>query len=162
MNEIGNEPVELTIRSLTRDDLRKIVKLERATFPDPWPRSAFEDILNETGWHSLVAQAADGEIAGYACYLIVGPESHLANIAVAPHFRRKSVAKRLLDNILMAVGESDCEYLLLEVRPSNSEARAFYEKQGFAFLYKRPNYYSRPVEDAIVLVRYLKPNGDME
>ncbi len=162
MNETAGEIDRITIRSLRTSDLRVIVKLEREVFPDPWPRSAFEDILRESGWYALVAEADTGEIAGYACYLIIGPEGHLANIAVAPAFRRKSVAKRLLDNILNAVEESECEYLLLEVRPSNSNALTFYEKQGFAFLYRRPNYYSRPVEDAIVLVRYLKTHGDTE
>lgn len=162
MNEITGEIGKVTIRSLRPSDLRTIVKIEREVFPDPWPRSAFEDILRETDWYSLVAETDTGEIAGYACYLIVGPEAHLANIAVATPFRRKSVAKRLLDNILNAVEGSECEYLLLEVRPSNSNALAFYEKQGFAFLYRRPNYYSRPVEDAIVLVRYLKSYGDTE
>jgi ribosomal-protein-alanine N-acetyltransferase len=155
MNETAGEIGKLTIRSLKPSDLRAVVKLEREIFPDPWPRSAFEDILREEGWYALVAETDTGEMAGYACYLILGPEGHLANIAVAPAFRRKSVAKRLLDNILSAVEENECEYLLLEVRPSNSSALAFYEKQGFAFLYRRPNYYSRPVEDAIVLVRYL-------
>jgi ribosomal protein S18 acetylase RimI-like enzyme len=36
------------------------------------------------------------------------------------------------------------------------EARAFYEHFGFTLLHRRPNYYRHPVEDALVLVRYLK------
>jgi len=162
MNETAGEIDKLVIRPFRSSDIRTVVSLEREVFPDPWPRSAFEDILRESGWYAVVAETDTGEIAGYACYLIIGPEGHLANIAVAPPFRRKSVAKRLLDNILNAVEESACEYLLLEVRPSNTNALAFYEKQGFALLYRRPNYYSRPVEDAIVLVRYLKSHGDTE
>ena len=44
--------------------------------------------------------------------------------------------------------------LLLEVRHSNVEARAFYEGR-FQELYRGRNYYRRPVEDALVMVRHI-------
>jgi ribosomal-protein-alanine N-acetyltransferase len=41
----------------------------------------------------------------------------------------------------------------LEVRRSNEAARLLYERFGFSISAVRPDYYSKPVEDALVLWR---------
>ena len=128
--------------------------MERKIFPDPWSQNAFSEALAEDSWGALVAES-EGEVVAYACYLIIDVEAHLTNIAVAESYRRKSVAKQLLDHILRIVTDAKCELLLLEVRPSNVEAVAFYRKHSFHQLYRRPNYYQNPVEDAQVMVYYL-------
>jgi ribosomal-protein-alanine N-acetyltransferase len=143
------------IRPTTSDDLAAISELENVIFPDPWPFSAFEEALADEECCQLVAEY-DGWIVGYAVYLTDGTESRVANIAVAPEYRRKSVAKQLLRHILDVVSETDCSLVLLEVRPSNFEARELYGEFGFRDLYRKPNYYRRPVEDALVMVRHLK------
>ena len=140
---------------MTTDDIDAVLIREELIFSDPWPRSAFVDVIEEKTWAGLVAEI-DGTLVGYACFLIVDVEAHLANIAVAPEYRRKSVAKLLLERILIAVRDRRCEFILLEVRPSNTEALAFYEKYGFQVLYRRPNYYRRPAEEALVMVRYFE------
>ena len=144
----------ITIRAMSDEDLPVIAELEQQIFPDPWSASAFSEALAEDSWGALVAEA-DGEVVAYACYLIIDVEAHLTNIAVTEPYRRKSVAKQLLERILRIVTEAKCEYLLLEVRPGNVEAIAFYRKHGFHQLYRRPNYYQNPVEDAQVMVYYL-------
>ncbi len=146
----------IVIRELTGADVDQVLALEKDIFPDPWPRSAFEEQLSGPQWGGIVAEH-EGRVIGYACYLIVSTESHLTNIAVDPRHRRKSVAKRLLTRILEIVNERQCEMLLLEVRTSNHAAITFYERFGFEMLYRRPNYYRRPVEDALVMVRHLTP-----
>lgn len=148
------DPQVVTIRAMSEDDLPLIGAMEQRIFPDPWSENAFSEALAENSWGALVAEAA-GEVVAYACYLIIDVEAHLTNIAVAEPFRRKSVAKQLLDHILRIVTEAKCEHLLLEVRPGNVEAVAFYRKHGFHQLYRRPNYYHNPVEDAQVMVYYL-------
>lgn len=150
---VHNSVQRITYRAMTEPDILAVVALEKAVFPDPWPRSAFVDVVTAPGWGGLVAEI-DGTVVGYACYLIVDVEAHLTNIAVAPEHRRKSVARHLLERILSVADGQLCEFILLEVRPSNHEALAFYRKHGFKVLYQRPNYYRRPVEDAIVMVKY--------
>jgi len=153
-----SEPQEtingILIRPMVEADLAQVMDLEREIFPDPWPKSAFEEQFENSDWGSLVAESG-GVITGYACFMVAGEEAHLTNIAVAKAFRRKSVAKRLLEPILEVVKEKGCEFILLEVRPSNTGAIAFYERSGFRELYKRPRYYRSPQEDALVMVRYL-------
>ncbi len=155
-SDTKHDDVTMMIRHLVDADIDEVATLEKDIFPDPWPRSAFEEQLRGPQWGAIVAESG-GHVIGYACYLIVATESHLTNIAVNPAFRRKSVAKRLLGRILEIVNESQCEMLLLEVRTSNHAAISFYERFGFQLLYRRPNYYRRPVEDALVMVRHLTP-----
>ena len=137
---------------MTAADIETVTALEAEIFPDAWPRSAFEDIIDEDTWSALVAERG-GEIIGYGCYLVVLDEAHLANIAVMPSYRRKSVAKHILNHILGDIKQKHCRIILLEVRVSNDGARAFYERFGFEELYRRKGYYRDPVEDALVMAR---------
>jgi ribosomal-protein-alanine N-acetyltransferase len=158
-NATPTNRMKVDIRTMIESDLDVVLRLEREIFSDPWPRSTFVEHAADEIWGTLVAEA-NGEIVGYACYYIRGEESHLTNMAVPARYRRKSVAKQLLEYIFGVVTEHRCEYLILEVRPSNTEASAFYEKFGFGFLHRQPNYYRRPVEDALVMVRYFDTDED--
>ncbi len=156
MTHATNHNLRVQIRDMTLADVPQVMKIERIIFPDPWSAAAFKEQVTAEGWGGIVAEC-DGAIIGYGCYYIVASEAHLTNIGVALKYRRKSVAKQLLDNILQFVTERNCEYIFLEVRPSNRGAVAFYEKNHFEVLYRRPNYYRQPVEDALVMGKYLGP-----
>lgn len=144
----------VNIRPMAQADIEAVMALEKRIFPDPWPLSAFSDQLLDANSYILVAESGT-EIIAYACLLVICSEGHLTNIAVAEAHRRKSVASLLLKCILRIAAEQECEYILLEVRPSNMSARDFYNKHGFELLYRRPNYYRRPVEDAMVFVYHI-------
>ena len=161
MNDSMAQSTDLVvdIRPATVDDLPAIMAIERDVFPDPWPESGFSDHLSDSNSDFVVA-ISGGEIVAYGCLMIVDCESHLTNIAVVKEYRRKSVAKQVLDHILSVAGSRNCDYLLLEVRPSNAEARSFYIKHGFELMYHRPEYYRNPVEDALVMVYYFKEAKD--
>ena len=152
-NDDQNHSTDIQVRRLQKTDLESIVRLERQVFGDPWPRSAFEDHLEQPNWGGFVA-LSDNIIVGYGCWMIVAEEGHLTNIAVAEAFRRKSVAQHLLQPILEVTKGQSCQFILLEVRPSNEGAIAFYKNNGFEVLYRRPSYYHNPVEDALVMVKY--------
>lgn len=161
MNAEINNKNKIAVRNIELKDIDLLLELERKIFPDdPWSYDAFLNLTEGKGWGGFIAEDESG-IVGYACYYISASEGHLTNIAVVPEFRRKSVAKLLLDNILMVVRENRCEFLLLEVRPSNESAISFYEKYEFKFLYQRPRYYHNPVEDALVMVHYLEYDGEV-
>lgn len=153
MNATRAKPTLLDFRPMKRGDLAEIVEIEKLCFPDPWPKSAFEDIISARGHGALVA-VLDKEIIAYGCYLVISPEAHLTNLAVRPDFRRKAVATEILNQILDITSSKKCEYIILEVRPRNESAIAFYENAGFKLLYRRPRYYRNPVEDALVMVYY--------
>jgi len=154
------EKVEIRLRLMTSVDIAAVSDIEEESFPDPWPRSAFEEIAKNPEHGALVA-VIDDKIIGYGCYLVIANETHLSNLAVKPEFRRKSVAKQILDYIMTVARRKNCEYILLEVRPRNESAIAFYEQAGFKLLYRRPRYYRNPVEDALVMVYYFPENESL-
>jgi len=151
--EVSSE-ISPNIRLMTASDLKPVMNIETISFPDPWPRSAFEDSLGGE-YHRVLIAEIEGEIAGYASYYIELKEARLTNIAVAPQFRRKSIAKKLLEYILDVVKNAGCQHIFLDVRPGNRAAISLYLKYGFYEAYRRPDYYKNPNEDALVMVRDL-------
>lgn len=95
------------------------------------------------------------EVVGYLGMERVLDEGYIDNVAVFPAHRRKGVASALL-GALIAYGEKEgMAFLTLEVRPSNQGARALYEAHGFQQVGERKNFYQNPVENALLLTRYL-------
>ena len=153
MSRLKEIKVKYDIRKLGHSDIGDILAIESESFPDPWPKVAFEEIIEQPRHEGIVVECK-AKIVAYGCYLIIEHEAHLTNLAVSHPFRRKSVATGILEHILGIVQKKGCEHILLEVRPDNESAIAFYENAGFELLYRRPNYYHNPVEDALVMVYY--------
>ena len=95
--------------------------------------------------YDLMVVESNGSIAGFMVWRIIAPgEAEILNLAVAPKFRRRGAASMLIQ----ALPASTC---FLEVRESNFAARSLYRKVGFVEAGIRVDYYSSPVESAIVL-----------
>jgi len=63
------------------------------------------------------------------------------------------VGSALLTRVLREGAALGAKRATLEVRRSNQEARALYERFGFAVAAVRRGYYTSPAEDALVLWR---------
>ena len=131
-------------------DLLGIYRVERASFPDPWPLLAFLPYVLER--EALAFVAEESGILGFILAFWEGEEVHIHDLAVAPEHRRKGVATALLRALLEAIPSA--RRVKLEVRASNQAARAFYEKHGFREIRVLPNYYADG-EDGILMVRDL-------
>jgi len=141
-------PIELAY--LNADHLPYVTRLERESFTDPWPESAFRDLMvqSRTSWVALRA----GEVAGYLVTQWVLDEIHILNIAVAGALQRGGIASFLLDFLIDTGAREGMHDLYLEVRASNDSAKALYAKFGFQQLSSRRAYYADG-EDALVLHR---------
>lgn len=142
------------IRNMREEDLDVVHELECTVFADPWSYSNFhhEVIRSSVSWPLVVT--TDYEIVGYAVPWFVAEEMHLANIATSPLYFRQGIASQLMVVLLEESIRRRIRRVYLEVRPSNSAARAFYEKFGFERIGIRRRYY-RNGEDAIVMQRFL-------
>jgi len=136
------------------EDLDEILRIEQASFPKPWTRSMFEgELRNPVSFsYTLTVRPQEGleRIGGYAVLWIVHGEAHILNIAVNPEYRGRGIASRLLGLMLDLMKRNLVYEVFLEVRVSNTAARALYGKYGFREAYIRKNYYGD--EDAIVMV----------
>lgn len=148
--------VQPTLRAAEPEDADAMGAIEARAFSDPWPASAFRDLIGHSHTRVQVAIDATGAIVGYCVMLHVLDEGEIANIAVAPEHRRRGIAQRLLDDALTAAIAQGLQAMFLEVRLSNEPARALYTSRGFAPVGRRRAYYREPVEDALVL-RWERP-----
>jgi ribosomal-protein-alanine N-acetyltransferase len=141
----------LLFRRMIEEDLERILAMEQDLFPDPWPRWMFLEEIQDAG-RSLALVGEEG--SGIACYGIVwlvGPEFHIANMAVRRDRQGVGIGKRLLDHMLAEGTRRGCRIATLEVRPSNSRAIALYRGRAFRDVAIRRGYY-RNGEDALVML----------
>jgi len=137
------------IRPAAAPDLAAIHAIEEVAFSDPWSAKDFRECV-ATGVPFLVAVAGD-EVAGYAIAHAAADEGEILNLGVAPARRRQGIGAELVRVMMDALRARGARAVYLEVRDSNTAARALYERLGFREVGRRSRYYRRPVEDAILL-----------
>jgi ribosomal-protein-alanine N-acetyltransferase len=136
------------------DEIDEVLAVERASFTNPWTREMYlSELKNEGVSFLFVARDDGGKLIGFCSFWRVFEEVHINNLAVDPGHRRQGVAASLLTHVLAEAPRLGATRALLEVRRSNGEARRLYERFGFSVAGTRRNYYSQPVEDALVLWR---------
>ena len=136
------------------DDIDAILAIEEASFTNPWTRAMYlAELENTDVSYCFLAKASDGAVVGFCSFWRVLDELHINNLAVAPEHRRRGVGSALLTRVLREGAALGAKRATLEVRRSNQEARALYERFGFAVAAVRRGYYTSPAEDALVLWR---------
>ena len=140
----------VSIRPAAPADVPAVAALAALCFSDPWPVFGFQAELDNPDSLFLVAENPDG-LAGFAVARCLSPEGEILDLAVAPAGRRQGVGGALLDALLAALARRDVHAVFLEVRASNTAALALYAARGFSQCGRRKNYYTRPVEDAILM-----------
>ena len=132
-------------------DLDSVLAIERASFATPWSRGAFVYELKQNQVAQCWVARASGDVVGYLCLWEVGPEVHITNLGVHPDWRRHGIGRTLLGTILEDARRRGITQALLEVRPSNVEARGLYDSFGFRMIGRRRGYYPDTGEDALVM-----------
>lgn len=147
----GAGPQQLDVRPATTRDIDAVLRLERASFSDPWSRASFVGLLGDPRVYFVVATTSDGVLAGYIAAWLVGAEGEIATIAVDPSRRRAGIGALLLDSAIEAARARAVQHLYLEVRESNVGAQLLYRSRGFSEVGRRRGYYRNPPEDARIL-----------
>lgn len=140
----------IVIVPMSQEHVLPIALIERRCFSLPWTEACVEKELTNPLSLWLTA-LKDGEVVGYIGSQSVLGEADIMNVAVSPDHRREGIAKRLLVELEEALRKNGVYSLTLEVRPSNLAALALYETLGYSEIGRRPNYYHRPKEDALIL-----------
>jgi ribosomal-protein-alanine N-acetyltransferase len=140
------------IRPATQADLLSVFRIEKATFPQPWPFSAFERFVGEPAF--LVAVRGP-EIVGYVVADVTpnyGRDiGHVKDLAVRPGARGAGLGRRLLSRAIRRMASDGAALVKLEVREHNDPALALYRDEGFERLRRVPGYYEDG-ETALVMV----------
>jgi ribosomal-protein-alanine N-acetyltransferase len=142
---------QVTIGPMRMEDLGRVLEIEQASFPTPWPRDAYTHELRDNRLACYLTARSLHEIVGYAGMWVILEEAHVTTIAVAPDQRRRRIGERLLIALLDESMRRGVRWMTLEVRRTNTGAQLLYQKYGFKEIGVRNGYYSDNREDAIVM-----------
>jgi len=149
----GGDVESVTVRSMCRGDLPRVVAIEAASQPLPWSVERFARELDLPHARLTVA-CVDDEIVGFLCAWEIAGEFEVQNVVTAPTWRRRGVGGALLAEATEHARRSGCSRLLLEVRSGNVAAIALYRHHAYVPCGTRRGYYADG-EDALLMERHL-------
>ena len=129
--------------------------LERQCFSQPWSEQALSMLCGDGGVGFAVLAMPQGRVVGYGGMLCVLDEGQITNVAVDADYRRRGCGDMLLYALADYGRQNRLQTLTLEVRESNAPAIALYEKHGFIRTGMRRNFYTAPMEAALILTKTL-------
>ncbi len=141
-------------------EIEKECRLGRWTAADYQKEIARETSLILTAKYKTEKHAA--AIAGFITSRCAAPrelsdktniytELDVLNFGVLKRYRGQGIGSALLDGLIKRAVRMRIESIWLEVRESNLEAINLYQKKGFSAIQTRKNFYTQPLENALVL-----------
>lgn len=139
------------VRPMTEDDLEAIMKIEHASFPNPWSQHAFESELRDNEYARYFCLVDKNKVIGYMGLWFILEEGHITNVAIAPECRGRRLGEFMMRTVAQQMLFEGMERMTLEVRASNLSAQKLYERLGFVTAGRRKGYYSDNHEDALIM-----------
>ncbi|WP_143526401.1 ribosomal protein S18-alanine N-acetyltransferase [Rubrobacter xylanophilus] len=128
------------------EDLPAVMEIEALSLPTPWSEDVWrQELASPFGLYLVLEEG--GRVRGQIGARRAADELHVTTLAVHPESRRRGYGRALLEAAVTE--EHGIRRVLLEVRPSNAPARAFYAALGFRETGHRPRYYGD--EDALLM-----------
>lgn len=144
-----------SISQMSESDISEIAELEKVCFSEPWSENSLRDELtNETAMFYVLRD--NENLLGYIGANNICGEVYITNVAVDENARGKGYGKRLVNHLVKRAEAENALFVTLEVRKSNENAIALYERCGFKMVGERKNFYSKPTEDGLIYTLYLK------
>ena len=144
---------------MSQQTVGQVAELEHRCFSTPW---SYKDLVSELDnpWAIWLTAMEGDALIGYLG-IQYGPDgADIMSIATDPAFRGKGAAKQLLSAMEQQLRALKLQWITLEVRPSNESARKLYESMGFQQVGRRPRYYQKPTEDALLLTKYFREESE--
>lgn len=134
-----------------KDHLKLVASLESTAFAAPWSEKALEFFLDELNFCAVLL--VDGDLASYCTVSTVLDEAQIINVATDERFKRMGMAEKVLTYVFDECLRRRIISISLEVRESNDSAISLYKKLGFECLGNRKNFYTDPIENALVMIK---------
>jgi ribosomal-protein-alanine N-acetyltransferase len=141
------------------NDAAAMAEVHALGFRRGWSEAEFERLLADA---NIIAHRATAgrALVGFAVSRIAADEAEVLSIAVAPSWRGRGIAGRLLDLQLRRLAGLGITRLFLEVDEGNAAARRLYARAQFREVGRRGAYYggagdTAPPSAALILRRDL-------
>jgi [ribosomal protein S18]-alanine N-acetyltransferase len=169
--------MSLTLRYMQLPDIPQVVTIDNLAFDPPWSARSYSYEVSESnyshmvvleqgeapkpaaGWRRIVqnlsgATSPEKRIVGYGGLWHIMDEAHISTIATHPEFRRRGLGEVLLAGMIRRALTLKSDYLVLEVRVSNTNAQNLYAKYDFKTVGVKRRYYHNNGEDAYEMHLY--------
>ncbi len=144
-----------SIRQMTEKDIPEIAELEKNCFSEPWSENSLkEELANDTARFYVLRD--NDNLLGYIGANNICDEVYITNVAVNEACRGKGYGKMLVNHLAKQAEAENALFVTLEVRKSNENAIALYERCGFKKVGERKDFYSKPTENGLIYTLYLK------
>jgi len=145
----------IVIRFMEIGDLKKVLEIEKKSFPVPWTYDLFFSELTRNRYARYFVLEKDNEVVGYLGLWHKRRSFHITNIAIAENLRKKGYGKNFLKHVEKIAATRRIKKISLEVRRSNCIAQDMYRKSGYKVIKFLRNYYQEEKEDALVMEKKL-------
>ena len=151
MNSVKNIEIECTLSAWQIEDYRNEVLREDSIFIIA---EKDEKIVGYAVSRLIMKSNTNLDISGkYLNKKTVGKydQIEIYNIGVCNKYRRQGIGNGIIKKVLNLAKEQAIKEIWLDVRKSNKTALKFYKNLGFSKAYERKNFYTFPLENAIVM-----------
>jgi len=133
----------VSIRPAVSDDLEQILAIEKVSYPEPWGSDHFIEEFKKPFARTLVLtdDETDSIVVGYIVYWLQAEGVSLLNVCVNPKWRTLGFSKMLMHAMINEAVREEIPRIVLEVRESNTEAIALYQRIGFKTIHERKGFY---------------------
>ena len=146
--------LKANILELKNEDVLVVAEIEKECFSKPWSEKAIKAAINDDLSHFIVAKIGN-EVVGYGGMYSVMGEGYIYNIAVKRKYRKFGIGTNIVNELVNYSKIKSLNFLSLEVRKSNTPAINLYSNCGFEKVGNRKNFYTNPLEDAIIMTKFL-------
>ena len=153
-SEFSMKSGSLQLIDLTISHLEACLELDQIALNGLWNKEQWEKELIDPR-RLCFGILKSSQLIALSCGWLVVDELHLTTIAVHKLYRRKGLAKRLLNHLLNQAIKHGANHATLEVGSKNFAAIALYRKCGFETAGCRRNYYANG-NDALIQWTSLK------
>ncbi len=136
---------------LSEKTLDGVAELEKMCFSQPWSRSSLE-LLTKEGIGVGMVCSKDGKVCAYGGMIVAVDEGQITNIATHPDYRRQGYGRAVVEALVKHAKMNGLDSISLEVRESNKAAIELYTKLGFKVEGKRKDFYTKPTENALIMI----------
>jgi ribosomal protein S18 acetylase RimI-like enzyme len=146
--------MSLDVRPAGPDDTDALARLHATCFQPGWSQADLRGWLVRSEAFAVLA-ADGGDPVAFGLALAAGADAELLTLATRPDFRRRGLARLVLDELDREAARRGHQRWVLEVAADNLAAWRLYEGLGFGHIGLRRAYYARPDGrcDAVVLAR---------
>jgi len=149
----------IILRAAETSDFPRLFALAESCPGAPrWAPRTWEQVLeaSPSGAQRIVLIAESvNECVGFGVTGLAADQAEIESLGVSTSWRRRGIARRLCQDMLGWARARGAGHASLEVRASNTAARALYESLGFREIAVRRGYYRDPEENALVMTTRL-------